>query len=425
MRARPVLPLLLFLLSVAAAGRLSAGSEGRVIGTILDEKQAPIPGVTVTVTSPEFKYTKTYTSDKDGKFTVTVIDATRTYAIRLDKEGFAPFEDTLPIEVGATKRMSYELPHLHPAAPPQPSAEDLAKQKALEGKNEAIKLYNEGVAALQANDLEKAATQFAAAAAQEPTLEEAWAALAAVRLDQKRYADAVPALEKALALNPKDVRVITGRYDAYVGVGDAAQAAAALEAMRGVVPPRDIAVRQFNAAAEASRVGKGDAAIAGLKAALETDPGLAPAHSALASIYISRKSYQDALAEADALLGLEPGNLEGLTVRYEALKGLGDRARAKEAEAALKAAKTDQSPNALFNQGVTQFNANAIADAKGTFEKVVEMDPKHARAHYMLGLVYANLGESAKAKEFLQKFLELAAPNDPDVASAKAMIETM
>jgi tetratricopeptide (TPR) repeat protein len=195
--------------------------------------------------------------------------------------------------------------------------------------------------------------------------------------------------------------------------------------MRGTVPPRDIAVRQFNEAAELSRAGKGDEAIAALRASLVTDPGLAPAHSALASIYISRKAYKDALASADSLLALEPGNLEGLTVRYEALKGLGDKAKMKEAEAAIKAAKTDQGPAALFNQGVTQFNANAIQDARATFEKVIELDPKHARAHYMLGMVYANLGDSAKAKEYLQKFIGLAPAGDPDLASAKAMLETM
>ncbi len=425
-RRRALPHLLIVLLVLLSAARAYAGYEGRIVGIVVDENNAPIAGVAVTVTSPEFKYNKQYTSGADGKFTITVIDASRKYAVKLEKEGFAPFEAALPLEIGATKRMTYQLPHLQQAAAPaQPSAEEIAKAKALEGKNEAIRTYNEGVVALQANDLATAATKFDAAAALEPTLEEAWAALGAVLLDQKKWAEASAALEKAFALNPKDVRVISGRYDAFVGLGDAAKAAAALETMRGVVPPRDIAVRQFNQAAELSRSGKGDEAIAALRAALATDPGLAPAHSALASIYISRRAYKDALASADALLALEPGNLEGLTVRYEALKGLGDKARVKEADAALKAAKTDQGPNALFNQGVTQFNANAIQDARATFEKVIELDPKHARAHYMLGMVYANLGESAKAKEYLQKFIELAPAGDPDLASAKAMLETM
>ena len=40
----------------------------------------------------------------------------------------------------------------------------------------------------------------------------------------------------------------------------------------------------------------------------------------------------------------------------------------------------------------------------------------------MLGLVYSNAGESAKAKEFLTKFVKLA-PNDPDASAAKEMLE--
>jgi tetratricopeptide (TPR) repeat protein len=427
MSSRRTLPrLLLVLLVLLSAARAHAGYEGRIVGTVVDENNAPIAGVTVTVTSPDFKYNKQYTSAADGKFTITVIDASRKYAVKLEKEGFAPFEAALPLEIGATKRMTYQLPHLQQAAAPaEPSAEELAKRQALEGKNEAIRTYNDGVVALQAKDLDTAAAKFTAAAALEPTLEEAWAALGAVLLDQKKWAEASAALEKAYALNPKDARVISGRYDAYRGLGDNAKATAALEVMRGTAPPRDIAVRQFNEAAELSRNGKGDEAIAALRAALVTDPGLAPAHSALASIYISRKAYKDALASADSLLALDPGNLEGLTVRYEALKGMGDKAKMKEAEAALKAAKTDQGPAALFNQGVTQFNANAIQDARATFEKVIELDAKHVRAHYMLGLVYANLGDAAKAKQYLQKFVELAPAGDPDLASAKAMLETM
>ena len=40
----------------------------------------------------------------------------------------------------------------------------------------------------------------------------------------------------------------------------------------------------------------------------------------------------------------------------------------------------------------------------------------------MLGLVYVNTGDSAKAKEHLQKFIDLA-PDDPEVATAKQMLD--
>ncbi len=80
------------LAGLALAGAAFAGYEGRIVGTVVDENNAPIAGVTVTVTSPEFKYNKQYTSDANGKFTVTVIDASRKYAIKLEKEGCAPFE---------------------------------------------------------------------------------------------------------------------------------------------------------------------------------------------------------------------------------------------------------------------------------------------------------------------------------------------
>jgi Tfp pilus assembly protein PilF len=68
------------------------------------------------------------------------------------------------------------------------------------------------------------------------------------------------------------------------------------------------------------------------------------------------------------------------------------------------------------------FNAGNMAGAQQALEQALQADPDLPKAHYTLGLAYANTGDSAKAKEHLQRFLELA-PDDPDAATAKEMLD--
>ena len=52
----------------------------------------------------------------------------------------------------------------------------------------------------------------------------------------------------------------------------------------------------------------------------------------------------------------------------------------------------------------------------------MELHPRLARAHYLLGLILYSLDEG-KAKEHLRRFLDLA-PDDPDAAEARLLVET-
>src|SRR5687768_13971409 len=83
-------------LVLALAGSLHAVGEGRVLGTVVDGKNNPIQGAKVLVTLPgvpSFKLEKT--TDKTGKFTLLILDATKEYKIQIQKEGFQVFDDTL------------------------------------------------------------------------------------------------------------------------------------------------------------------------------------------------------------------------------------------------------------------------------------------------------------------------------------------
>jgi tetratricopeptide (TPR) repeat protein len=408
---------LALLAALALAASAHAVGEGRVLGTVTDDKGAPLPGVKITFTRPGTDYKQEKTSDGKGKFTILVLDATQEYTLRLDLEGYQSYEEVLKPKPQDTLRVSYQLGKLAPAGP---SADQL---KELEGKNAAVAAFNEGVNALHSNDLNTAAAKFEAATQSDPNLAPAFGALADVYVELGKNAEALAAADRFLQLQPGDVRGIKARFDAVKTMGDKAKTDEALEAVIAVEKSRETAIRIYNLGAESSRAGNRDDAVAYLKRAIEVDPTLDQAYTALGQVYMVKKSYKEAVAALDPVLARDPQNLEALTIRFEALKAAGDKEGAKAAEAAMKTVQAAQSPEVLYKQGIAQYNSNNLPSAIETLEKAVAADPSYAKAHYMLGLAYAG-SDTAKAKAHLQKFLELA-PNDPDAASAKEMLTYM
>ncbi|MGH7342826.1 MAG: tetratricopeptide repeat protein, partial [Candidatus Rokuibacteriota bacterium] len=119
-----------------------------------------------------------------------------------------------------------------------------------------------------------------------------------------------------------------------------------------------------------------------------------------------------------------PNSLEAMTVRAEAYRAMGDKEKAAEAQTAVEAAQGNMTAQDFYRQGVALYNANNVAEAKAAFERALGKDPAHPKSHYMLGLVFINTGDNAKAKEHLQKFLELA-PEDNDADTAKEMLASL
>ena len=61
------------------------------------------------------------------------------------------------------------------------------------------------------------------------------------------------------------------------------------------------------------------------------------------------------------------------------------------------------------------------SEARPIFEKLLSLDENYSDAYYQLGIIYIGLGDSAKAKELLQKFIDM----DPENQSAKIAKEIL
>jgi tetratricopeptide (TPR) repeat protein len=418
------------MVGLALAGAVFAVEQGRMTGTVVDETGAPVAGVHVIVTSPDISsYKMEKTTDARGQFNLIVLDAALNYRIRLEKQGYPTLEQPLKLKIQETIKETYTLKRGAPAGAAAGASgaraatpEEAAALEKLKGKNEAINAYNQGVTALNAKDIAGAIAGFERAATLDPSLAEAQGALSELYLEQGKKSEALAAADRFLALQPGKPRGLIARYEALKAMGDRTRAAEALETLAAAFPTRETAVRFFNEGAEAARENKMDAAVTYLKRSLEIDKTLEPAYRALAGIYLSRKNNAEAMALIDRWIEVRPDNPDALTYRYQALLSMKDP-RAKEAKAAMEHAKASNSkPGDAYNQGIVFYNANNIAEATKAFESVVQADPNHPRAHYMLGLCYANSGDLSKAKEHLQTFIRLA-PKDKDAATAEEMLK--
>ncbi|HVS14330.1 MAG TPA: tetratricopeptide repeat protein [Thermoanaerobaculia bacterium] len=185
---------------------------------------------------------------------------------------------------------------------------------------------------------------------------------------------------------------------------------------------RGAAIEVYNQGVAALQAGNQSTAESLFRSALEKDPELGPAHAALARLYLQGQRHQEAVDAAQRAIELETDPDAMNQVLYNAYTALGQQEQAAAALEKLKAANPERASQNLFNQAADAYNQGDMAAAKTGLEQVIAVDPEHAKAHYLLGLIYINEGENEKAKSHLEKFLELA-PSDPDAATAQEMLK--
>ena len=152
-------------------------------------------------------------------------------------------------------------------------------------------------------------------------------------------------------------------------------------------------------------------------------PDLKEVYVPMGQIYLSQGEAQKALDAAAKFLELQPGDASGLVLSYQANEDLGNAEAATQILDQLKASSPEVLTRTFMKSGTEDFNANRTQAAIESFETVLDSAPDHPQAHYMLGLAYAG-SDAAKAKSLLARFIELA-PDDPEVATAKAMIAAL
>jgi tetratricopeptide (TPR) repeat protein len=404
------------------SGLAVAQNFGRVTVVVKNDDGEPIKDVKVTVTTPALeRFREEKTTNKRGKAIFSFADVSFPYKFEFEHGAYPYFETTIQPELQAS--ITREITLSKSGSSRDPGAEEAAEA----GETRVVytpaeEVFNEGVIALQGGDLETAKAKFLQALEKDPEMGLAHSAIAGVYLELGDYEKALEAADFLLDRDPENPRGYRIRYEAQNALGNEEEAEAALKKLKQLDRGGDTVKFLYNEGVAASKVGDYTIAKERFNEALELDPKLVPAIAALAIIHINEEDWAKAAEMAERHLELDPGNVTSLRIRFDAYRQMGDTAKAKEAMDALAKADPTVVINEFMQKGVELFDGGDAAGAIEDFEQVLTLDPDHARAHYRLGIAYVSAGDTAKAKEHLQKFLELA-PNDPEAATARDMLQ--
>jgi tetratricopeptide (TPR) repeat protein len=395
-------------------GALHGQTFGRVEFMVKNQDGDRVEGVKITVTCdalPSFSREKT--TNKKGKATISVVDATKSYVFLFEYESFPPYTETIKPLLGQTTFREVTLTEGEP--------EIVEDEERLP---RAHRVFNEGADALQEGNIAAAKEKFLEAAAMDEDLAPVHLALATVYAQEGSHEEVIAAANRFLEIEGENNRAYRLLYEAHKAVGNNEQADAALKAMARTDEGGDSVAMMFNEGAEALRIGDQATALARFREALELQPDLVPAISAVAMIYGQREDWEQAIAHGEQAVELEPGNVAAQRVLHAAYQALGENEKAEEAWLAVVGADPATASAEFFDRGVAHFERGETAAAKAEFEQALKVDPSNAEAQLRLGLCYVNEGNTSLAKEHLQMFLEMA-PDHPESATAREMLSYM
>ena len=235
----------LLVLGLVGQRCLLAQAQGRAYGMIKDEQGNGIEGARIVLTDPSAKdYRVEVQTDKKGKYSLVILDATHTLTWHIEKEGFQTIESPRKIPAGGSTKLDIVLYPAGTAAGDLAAAAAVAKnreelevaKKAAEAKVGAVEAFNAAVPLFNAGDVDGALAKLQEAVGLDPDLAPAHYVLGRIYERKGMLAEGIASAEKAIALNGDDVRSITLRYELLSRTGDAAKTAEALAVFKAKAP---------------------------------------------------------------------------------------------------------------------------------------------------------------------------------------------
>lgn len=398
---------MLLLLAVPAA---LYGQSGFVTGTVKSVHGGPLAGVQVTLsreTDGEEPLVARQTTTESGRFAFKVgAEDSGEFLLRFEAEGYAPAEGLVRVVWGRAKVVDMKLVPWEEAV-----------------RNDPDTAVQAGFDAFEAGNLEDAVTYFEAALATDPNKAEAHRGLAEAHLRGGRPAEAAQEVEKYLAQRPGDRQGLRLAFDIYSALEDEQGIERTKRQLVAAGAGPEIASAIYNRGVDAYRLQALDKAAASFREALRLDPGLTDAAVALASIAYTQQRFAEAADRAADILESHPGNIKVARLRYLALDA-SDAPGTDQALTAYLALAPTAAVHLVLQRATDDFAAGRLRTAETSLLRLLTLRPDQPDAHFLLGKLYRESGEHGKAKEHLERFLELA-PDHADADTARDMLESL
>lgn len=301
---------LIVLGTIVLASWAGAQAPGTMFGIIFDENDEPVPGVDIVVTDPERPdFHKEFTSDKRGHYKIRLTNVIIPYNISLSKEGYVTVNLT-NVKIPAKREERRNLRMQTATAAIASGEAEIDLEEAAKGS--AIKVYNEGVQALNAGDAATAKMLFLDALDKKPDLGQAMAALARTHLQLEEYDEAVEWAQKAIDNDTETEAMTQVLYSSYSALGDEEKAHQALAKLKQADPEK-ASLNMFNEAADLFNAGDLEAAKAAFLKILETNPDHPKSHYMLGLCYVNSGENAKAKEQFERFLELAPDDPDAAT----------------------------------------------------------------------------------------------------------------
>jgi Tfp pilus assembly protein PilF len=232
-------------IGLAMPAAIWAGSKtAQVTGVVTDENDQPLSGVTIDVvdSNGDGQVVASATTDEEGKYSIVLNDATRSYAYKLSKDGYVPFRTDLKVPTAKTSAYNFQLPSLASRKSRNPDG-------SYNMSEDALPVFNEGVNAIKAGDFDTAAEKFEKVVELDPSVVPAYSILGGIYLKDGKAQEALDMADKALAIEPENEKALLVRVKGYEMLGDSDKADEARAAYLKAVPAE--ATKQLLKEAEA------------------------------------------------------------------------------------------------------------------------------------------------------------------------------
>ncbi len=397
-----LIPILLVLLPLP----LAAGPQGRILGTVQDEQGNALAGAEIVLTGDGWEFEETFTTNKKGRFTATVADATRPYHIVVNKEGYVGANEPIDIKVGDPTKVTWNLPAAVEITPV--------------GVPAAVEAYNRGAAAFNDGNSEAAIAAFHEALAIDPDLVAAKATLARVLYDTGEFSQAAEVAQQWLAAEPESDDATALAFDALVAAKDSDGASRLVDQIAASGDPQ-AAKRIFNAGAVTVSSGNRQAGKQLMRRAVEIDPGLVAAHSNLARLHAADDELEPAEQHARAALELSPQDPGALITLFDIHQRRGEDEAAQQFLEVMKSADPQRAADVLGEQAAEYINLGRLDTAEELANEALKLSPANPKALLAQASLALNQNDLELAKQRLQAVID-AAPDSAQAAQAREML---
>jgi len=298
------------MLAITLPAALWAGNKtAQVTGVVTDENDQPLSGVKIDVvdTSGDGDIVATTTTDDEGKYSLVLNDATRSYTYRLTKEGYVPFSTELKVPTAKTSEYNYQLPSLASRQARNPDG-------SYNMSEEALPVFNEGVNAIKAGDFATAEEKFQKVVELDPSVVPAYSILGGIYLKDRKAQEALDMADKALAIEPENEKALLVRMKAYEMLGDAEKLNEARAAYLKAVPAE--AAKQLLSEAENDyNGGKMAEAKDALEKVMAQDPDNPRANYLLGLVLVNQGDNAEAKKHLEKFVKLAPDDPDASTAQ--------------------------------------------------------------------------------------------------------------